>query len=121
MDHFEQRKKDFSHSNASRRAHRIPLFIPGLKHSSSTEKFYEKRSSSILLTHEDFKQLFDPVVKKILALIDDQVYRTKKNGETPITTIVLVGGFASSPYLRESIQHWCDANEMRLTTPMSGA
>ncbi|KAH8715147.1 Heat shock protein 12B [Beauveria bassiana] len=121
MNHFEQRKKDFSSSNASRRAHRIPLLMPALKHTSRTEKFYEKRSSSILLTHGDLVDIFKPVVKKIKFLIEDQVYQTKEKGETPISTIVLVGGFASSPYLRESIQDWCDENEMRLTTPMSGA
>ncbi|KAM0670580.1 hypothetical protein MY8738_000775 [Beauveria namnaoensis] len=121
MNQFEQRKKDFSHGNVSRRAHRIPLFMPALNYTSKTEQFYEKRSSSILLTHKDLKDIFDPVVKKILALIKDQVDRTKELGETPIDTIVLVGGFASSPYLRESIRGWCDENEMRLTTPMSGA
>ncbi|KAM3500197.1 hypothetical protein MY10362_006621 [Beauveria mimosiformis] len=121
MNQFEQRKKDFSHGNISRRAHRIPLFMPALKYTSRTETFYEKRSSSILLTHGDLMDIFKPVVKKIIFLIEDQVYRTKEKGETPISTIVLVGGFASSLYLRESIQDWCDENEMRLTTPMSGA
>ncbi|OAA45111.1 Hsp70 family protein [Beauveria brongniartii RCEF 3172] len=121
MNHFEQHKKDFGYSNVNRRAYRIPLFMPALKYTSKTEKFYEKRSSSILLTHGDLMDMFKPVVKKIIFLIEDQVYRTKEKGETPISTIVLVGGFASSPYLRESIQDWCDENEMRLTTPMSGA
>ncbi|KAM3510631.1 hypothetical protein MY11210_005716 [Beauveria gryllotalpidicola] len=121
MNQFEQRKKDFSNGNINRRAHRIPLLMPALNYTSKTETFYEKRSSSILLTHQDFKDIFNPVVKKILALIEDQVYRTREQGGTPISTIVLVGGFASSPYLRESIQDWCDENEMRLTTPMSGA
>ncbi|KAK8143159.1 hypothetical protein G3M48_007622 [Beauveria asiatica] len=121
MNQFEQRKKDFSRENVSRRAHRIPLFMPAMNYTSETEQFYEKRSSSVLLTHEDLKNIFDPVVKKILALVKDQVDRTKELGETRISTIVLVGGFASSPYLRESIQDWCDENEMRLTTPMSGA
>ncbi|KAM3433684.1 hypothetical protein MY4824_005810 [Beauveria thailandica] len=121
MNQFEQRKKDFSRGNVSRRAHRIPLFMPAMNYTSETEKFYEKRSSSVLLTHEDLQNIFDPVVKKILALVRDQVDRTKELGETRISTIVLVGGFASSPYLRESIQDWCDENEMRLTTPMSGA
>ncbi|KAJ3492701.1 hypothetical protein NLG97_g5203 [Lecanicillium saksenae] len=121
MDMFEQRKKDFSRSTANRRAHRIPLFLPGLKHTHHTDKFYEKRSSSILLTHEDMRALFDPVVKKIIALIDDQVSRTQGQGETPISTIVLVGGFASSPYLRESLQQWCDDSDIRLATPITGA
>ncbi|KAM3557081.1 hypothetical protein ARSEF4850_005239 [Beauveria asiatica] len=121
MNQFEQRKKDFSYGNINRRAHRIPLFMPALKYTSRTETFYEKRSSSILLTHGDLMDIFKPVVKKIIFLIEDQVYRTKELGETRISTIVLVGGFASSPYPRESIQDWCDENEMRLTTPMSGA
>lgn len=121
MDHFEQRKKDFGHTTANRRAHRIPLFMPALKHSSNTEKFYEKRSSSVLLTPKDLEFIFDPVLTKIVGLIEDQVCRTKQLGETPITVVVLVGGFASSPYLRESIQEWCEENGIRLTMPVSGA
>lgn len=121
MDRFEQRKKDFSFSNVRRRVHRIPLFMPDLKHPAKTESYYEKRSSSVLLTFADFKELFNPVVKKIIGLINDQVSRATDQKETPISTIVLVGGFASSPYLRESIQEWCEGNEIRLTTPMSGA
>ncbi|ATY64025.1 Hsp70 family [Cordyceps militaris] len=121
MDQFEQKKKDFSHNNVSHRAHRISLYMPALKRSPRTEKFYEKRSSSVLLTHQDLKDIFAPVVKKILVLIEDQVCRTKDKGETPITTIVLVGGFASSPYLRESIQDWSEEHRIRLSTPISGA
>jgi tRNA A37 threonylcarbamoyltransferase TsaD len=121
MDQFELKKKDFGGSAPSKRAHRIQLHMPGLKPTAEMEQYYEKRSSSILLRHQDYKSLFDPVVDTILDLIDDQVSQIKTSGETAIETIVLVGGFGSSPYLRENISSWCQYRNIRLTTPISGA
>lgn len=121
MDQFELKKKDFGSSAPSRRAHRIPLHMPLLKQTPDLDQYYEKRSSSVLLRHEDYKLLFDPVVDTIIDLIDNQVSQIKESGETAITTIVLVGGFGSSPYLKENISTWCQSRNIRLTTPMSGA
>lgn len=121
MDQFELKKKDFSSKNPSRRPHRLPLHMPLLKQTARLDEYYEKRSSSVLLTHKDYKSLFDPVVDTILDLIDEQLSQIKEKDETAIETIVLVGGFGSSPYLRESISEWCRARDIRLTTPVSGA
>lgn len=121
MDQFELKKKDFSGKNPSRRALRIPLHMPLLHPAEGMAKYYEERSSSVLLTHDDFKILFDPVVETILSLINDQVSRTASMKETAIETIVLVGGFAASPYLTEKVSEWCKARCIALTTPVSGA
>jgi hypothetical protein len=121
MDQFELKKKDFGSSAPNKRAHRIPLHMPRLKRSSEVEEYYEYRSSSVLLRHQDYKYFFDPVVDTIIDLIDDQVSQIKTSGETAIETIVLVGGFGSSPYLRENISSWCKSRNIRLATPMSGA
>lgn len=120
MDQFELRKKDFSCKTPSRRAHRIPLHMPLLKQIPNLYKYYEKRSSSVLLTHEDYKSLFHPVVNMILGLINEQVSQIKAKVEKAIETIVLVSGFGSSPYLRETISECCRARDIRLTTTISG-
>lgn len=121
MDQFEQKKKDFSVKTPNKRALRIPLFMPNLQNRAVMDKHYERHSSSVLLTHEDMQAIFDPVVATVLRLIDDQLTRTKADKETPISTIVLVGGFASSPYLSQRIVEWCKERDITLTTPMSGA
>lgn len=121
MDQFELKKKDFGSSAPSKRAYRIPLHMPRLKRDPKMEEYYENRSSSVLLRYEDYKSLFDPVVDTIINLINNQVSQIESSGETAIETIVLVGGFGSSPYLRKAISTWCQPKNIRLTTPMSGA
>ncbi|KKP05800.1 hypothetical protein THAR02_02084 [Trichoderma harzianum] len=121
MDQFELKKKDFSKKTPSKRAHRLMLHMPGLKVSSSMEKYYERRSSSVLLTQDDYKMLFDPVINMIIRLVEEQVNQIEWNKERPIETIVLVGGFGSSPYLKEQLTEWCQDRGIRLTTPITGA
>ncbi|KAK4079792.1 hypothetical protein Trihar35433_897 [Trichoderma harzianum] len=121
MDQFELKKKDFSKKTPSKRAHRLMLHMPGLKVNSAMEKYYERRSSSVLLTQEDYKMLFDPVIDMIIRLVEEQVSQIKMKKERPIETIVLVGGFGSSPYLKEQLTEWCQNRGIRLTTPITGA
>ncbi|RFU79499.1 hsp70 family [Trichoderma arundinaceum] len=121
MDQFELKKKDFSMKTPSRRAHRLVLHMPDLKITPAIEKYYERRSSSVLLTQEDYKKLFDPVIDMIIRLVEEQVNQIKAKNEQPIETVVLVGGFGSSPYLKERLTEWCQLRIIRLTTPISGA
>ncbi|KAL7790952.1 actin-like ATPase domain-containing protein [Trichoderma ceciliae] len=121
MDQFELKKKDFSMKTPSRRAHRLVLYMPKLKITSATEKYYERRSSSVLLTQEDYKILFDPVIDMVVSLVEDQMNQIKAKNERHIETIVLVGGFGCSPYLKERLIEWCQVRGIRLTTPISGA
>ncbi|KAH0499221.1 hypothetical protein TgHK011_006426 [Trichoderma gracile] len=121
MDQFELKKKDFSMMTPSKRAHRLVLHMPNLRSTPSIEKYYERRSSSVLLTQEDYKMLFDPVVDTVIGLIQDQVKQIKDMREQRIETIVLVGGFGSSPYLKERLTEWSETRSIRLTTPITGA
>ncbi|KAK2594476.1 hypothetical protein QQS21_007823 [Conoideocrella luteorostrata] len=121
MDLFESKKKDFSSHTSSRRACRIPLYMPLLQNTTEMDKYYDRRVSAVMLTEDDFRFMFDPVVNMVIDLINEQVSQIKKKNETAIETIVLVGGFGSSPYLKELISEWCLERGMRLTTPMSGA
>ncbi|TFB06033.1 Heat shock 70 kDa protein 12B [Trichoderma ghanense] len=121
MDQFELKKKDFSMKTPSKRAHRLVLHMPQLQVTTTTAKYYEKRSSSVLLTQEDYKMLFDPVIDMIIGLVQDQVKQIKAKNECPIEAIVLVGGFGSSPYLKERLTEWSEIRGIKLTTPITGA
>ncbi|KAL6868611.1 actin-like ATPase domain-containing protein [Trichoderma novae-zelandiae] len=121
MDQFELKKKDFSMKTPSKRAHRLVLHMPQLQVTTTMAMYYEKRSSSVLLTQEDYKMLFDPVIDKIIGLVQEQANQIKSKMECPIETIVLVGGFGSSPYLKERLTEWCETRSIRLTTPITGA
>ncbi|CAG9983343.1 unnamed protein product [Clonostachys byssicola] len=120
MDQFELKKKDFSMKNPSKRPHRLVLPMPSLQLTPEIQKYYEKRSSSVLLRPEDFRILFDPVIEKIEQLVQDQVSEVERREGSSISTIILVGGFGSSPYLNERLEDWCKQRKIRLTLPWTG-
>lgn len=117
MASFEGQKKDFKSDNSSKKIYKLYLPMPDLPKDTAS---YNKRYSQILLSYEDMKNLFDPVVGKIMSLVNNQVAQVEKRNEPCIETMVLVGGFGSSPYLREKLGEWCTSQEIRLTTPYSG-
>jgi hypothetical protein len=121
MDQFELKKRDFSMKTPSRRPYRLSLPMQSLVVTPEMEKYYDAGFSDILLTQEDMKGLFDPVMDVIIKLVGDQVAQVKRNNEPQIKTTVLVGGFGSSPYITEKLTEWCAEQEIRLTTPWNGA
>jgi tRNA A37 threonylcarbamoyltransferase TsaD len=121
MDTFEHKKRDFSMKNPSTKAIKIHLPMPALSSDSNLDQYYNRRLSYVLLSHDDMKSLFDPVVEMILKLVDDQVAQVKRVKAAPIDTLILIGGFGASPYLRQRLQEWCAKSNIRLTTPWSGA
>ncbi|KAL7267654.1 hypothetical protein RUND412_009750 [Rhizina undulata] len=50
------------------------------------------------LTREAVRNIFDPVVDRIVALVDGQINEVKTKGQN-VAAILLVGGFGSSEYL----------------------
>ena len=120
MDQFEMKKRDFSMSSVSRRPHRLTLLMRSLVMTPELEKYYDPDFSCIFLTQEDMKSLFDPVVDIILKLVEDQVAQVKSKKEPRIETMVLVGGFGSSPYIRERLLEWSAQQDIRLTSPWGG-
>ncbi|KAM5349521.1 hypothetical protein ACJ41O_006026 [Fusarium nematophilum] len=121
MDQFELKKRDFSMKYPSRRPHRLTLLMRNLEMTPELAKYYEEPFSYVLITQDDMKSLFDPVVEVIINLVADQVERVRLEESKSIETMVLVGGFGSSPYIKERLKEWCDARNIRLTTPISGA
>lgn len=56
------------------------------------------------MTVEDLKGIFDPVVEHVLILIQQHIDENKAVFSGPKLSILLVGGFGSSEYLRRKIE-----------------
>lgn len=121
MDQFEMAKRDFSLSQPKFRPHRLHLPMVSLRLSSESKKHYDSCFGYVLITQEDMKSLFDPVGDRIIGLVADQVNRVKNETSKGIDHLVLVGGFGSSPYIKERLKEWCLVQNIRITTPWSGA
>jgi hypothetical protein len=73
---------------------------------------------AILVTPDDFRTLFDPVVNAILTKIAvqwDEMGRTRVGGRRD--AILLVGGFSASPYLQEAVRARFGAQAQILIAP----
>ncbi|KAJ7539870.1 hypothetical protein O6H91_11G112700 [Diphasiastrum complanatum] len=99
--HWDYHKYEFDGSSCS-----VCLDLPG-KLAAAWEAYDASRAHGIIspaqsydeinLTEKDMKKIFDPVVGKILALVDNAIVSDLK-------ALMLVGGFSSSPYLMRRIQ-----------------
>jgi hypothetical protein len=120
MQSFESKKKNFQTETASRRPIKLRLVMPQLSHQLDIINGYDRKYSEVLLTHDDMKTCFDPVINKVLELLESQVTAVWREGKPPIETIILVGGLGESPYLRERLFEWTQERNIRLTTPWTG-
>ncbi|OCL13732.1 hsp70-like protein [Glonium stellatum] len=120
MQQFESKKRSFSSTAPSKRPAKLRLIMPELVRKEEDVIGYDKTYGEILLSHEDMKYCFDPVIDLIIDLVNSQVNAVRKQGIPPIETIVLVGGLGESPYVREKLFIWSKEGDMRLTTPWSG-
>ncbi|KAL7275881.1 hypothetical protein RUND412_001158 [Rhizina undulata] len=57
----------------------------------------------LLLSRTAVRSIFDPVIDKIVDLVDDQIRNVRKKGGK-IAAILLVGGFGASEYLRKRLR-----------------
>ncbi|KAF3910447.1 hypothetical protein ABW20_dc0107046 [Dactylellina cionopaga] len=68
------------------------------------------------LTADDVKNLFDPVVANVIALVKEQVDAIRSDTQTQaVSTIFLVGGFGESQYLYQSLNSWAAKQQPPLT------
>lgn len=64
----------------------------------------------ITLTHQDMKSIFDPVVGKVIQLVDRQFQDASlKEPGKPVVGIILVGGFGESVYLIKQLKSWAES------------
>ncbi|OBT74750.1 hypothetical protein VF21_06621 [Pseudogymnoascus sp. 05NY08] len=106
MKSFESSKRDFGRDDDDddiRELTDLKLDIPD-------SEFYDEEEQFVKLTYKDIQGLFDPVVREISNLVRQQVKEVRSKTGAAIDRIILVGGFAESPYLYKAIAEWCKAN-----------
>lgn len=82
------------------------------------KEHYSTKTKSILLSHHDWKRIFDPVVKKVINLVRDQAADAKS--VRPIKVLILVGGLGESEYLSDGLKGFCRRNGIWMTSPSEG-
>jgi molecular chaperone DnaK (HSP70) len=71
---------------------------------------YDEDEAAVILSRRDMEEIFDPVVKDVLRLVSQQVDYSLHSKGKRITSIVLVGGFGNSDYLKRKLDAWCTTN-----------
>jgi hypothetical protein len=114
MNEFESKKRNFGdRSSSGGRSIKLQLIIPEFSESRREVSGYDKAYAEVILSQQDVKAWLNPVLEKILGLVDAQIAAVRKAGKPAVKTVILVGGFGAEAY--------CVQNDMRLVTPWSGA
>ncbi|TLS30837.1 hypothetical protein PpBr36_03535 [Pyricularia pennisetigena] len=121
MSSFENIKKGFSLARAKKRPNRVPLKMRDVPAEAIASSHYDSDLDVVLLSTDDMKSLFDPVVEKIRGLLTDQIINAEKHVKDQKVKVVLVGGFASSPYLCERLEVFLEDRGATLSAPMKDA
>ncbi|KAF2227835.1 hypothetical protein BDZ85DRAFT_254962 [Elsinoe ampelina] len=107
MDNFDQSvKRSFDMSKARNRKRKFELPFPGMPDNSTIGI----EGGMLSLTSEEIENMFEPVCRDILLLIQRQVDAATTAGHSP-SGILVVGGLGRSPYLLDRI------NERFIGTP----
>ncbi|QDS74479.1 hypothetical protein FKW77_006828 [Venturia effusa] len=82
---------------------------------------YDRKTRSMMITDETMKSFFQKPVENILGLLQDQLDAagqaiSEREWEVvpKVETVVLAGGFGTSPYVRQCVQDWCDSNDLQM-------
>lgn len=62
------------------------------------------RNGTFKVTGSHVKQVFEPVIQNILALVQSQITESKKGDPNSVKAVLLAGGFGNNPYLKARIQ-----------------
>ncbi|KAG0598587.1 hypothetical protein M758_12G086300 [Ceratodon purpureus] len=95
------------------------ILLPEKWEEYEMERGYPRRESysKIELTQQDLKSIFDPVVDKILGLIETQLSQVQS-----VKVMFVVGGFAGSPYVMERIRaRFCHEVDHIFSPPNPGS
>lgn len=74
----------------------------------------------LILTTEEMKSIFDPVIEQILNLVQGQVNELQQRGES-LTALLLVGGFSQSSYLLARLRAQFSTLTQDVVEPEDGA
>lgn len=91
-ERFETAKRRF----AGNRNEDFMIPVPGIPDDQSKSIFRGR----LRLTGDDMADIFEPVLKDVLRLVKEQIVTTN----TQVKSVLLVGGFGQSPYLRKYIR-----------------
>ena len=72
------------------------------------------------ITLEEMRSLFDPIIEKIITLIDTQVKMATRDSHQ-VNSILLVGGFGESEYLFQRIRSWAGPQNIQVIQPREAA
>ncbi|KAK2462911.1 hypothetical protein APHAL10511_005109 [Amanita phalloides] len=89
-----------------------PSFIK-FGRAGDNEPNFDIRAGSIKLTGEQVASFFEPAVKSIIGVIEEQCIKSR----IPIRAICLVGGFATSDYLFSSLDAHFSGQNFRILRP----
>ncbi|PWY83597.1 actin-like ATPase domain-containing protein [Aspergillus heteromorphus CBS 117.55] len=107
MRDFEEVKRKFDENSAAYR-HAFREVI----------KFRQEYACRVYLLQSQLRDLFQPVVTRICNLLSEQIDEANRvAGKDIINKIILIGGFAGSPYLESAIRQRFETNEMTVYRP----
>ncbi|DAA75364.1 TPA_exp: HSP70 family protein [Trichophyton benhamiae CBS 112371] len=101
MRKFEIVKKDFGFNIDEDKIYELPLNMRANKVKS---EYFDDEERLVLLSSNDIRQLFDPVVDQVIGLVRKQMDDAEEAESGIINRIILVGGFGDSEYLREKME-----------------
>ncbi|KAL2827784.1 actin-like ATPase domain-containing protein [Aspergillus cavernicola] len=117
MRKFEVIKRDFGHSDEET-TFELPLIMILW---DPDPKYFDEEERLVIISSDDLRAIFDPVVEQILSLVRQQIIDARNDaGKDIINRIILVGGFGDSEYLRKSFQSSFASNgKITITVPDS--
>ncbi|THV49368.1 hypothetical protein BGAL_0198g00060 [Botrytis galanthina] len=79
---------------------------------------YDRDENVTFLSPEDMKSVFDPIIDRVIKLVQKQVDQAQHQRKAKIHRIALVGGMGASKYLYKRLSLWCALNgNMELLCP----
>ncbi|KAL2862593.1 Hsp70 family protein [Aspergillus lucknowensis] len=117
MNKFEIIKRDFGNSD-EKTIFELPL---NMTVANPDPKYFDEEERLVLISSDDLRAIFDPVIDQIMILVRQQIEDSRKeSAECTINRIVLVGGFGDSEYLRKSFRSSFGlAGKIAITVPDS--
>lgn len=109
MNDWERNKRTFGDPEKSLERMQLDMDAPD-------SETYDYDEGEIILTPDDMREIFDPVVQKIIGLLSAQCDKAQEN-KARITDVILVGGLGGSPYLQEKVRLWCRVRSIDLRIP----
>jgi molecular chaperone DnaK (HSP70) len=112
LNHFETYvKRDFADTGDPNEEYYIPA--AGAKNNPAARI----AGGSIVVTAQDLKAAFDPVVREVVYLVKKQIANIKGE-KNDVSAVLLVGGFGQSRYLKKRIEE--EIRPISLMCPPNG-